>query len=75
MKDVNAGLLSSLERAKTASDAKCSEMAVLNSRVMSEVSQLHAAMASKEEQIAKLKVRLPLNPPLLSLQACFLTWR
>ena len=56
MKDVNAGLLSSLERAKTASDAKSSELAVLNAQLMSEVSQLHAAVKTKGDQISILQV-------------------
>ncbi len=56
MKDVNAGLLSSLERSKTAADSKDGEMAVLNAQLISEVNQLHAAVASKDERISKLKV-------------------
>ena len=55
MKDVNAGLLSSLERLKTAADSN-GEMAVLNSQLISEVNQLRAAVASKDERISKLKV-------------------
>ena len=56
MKDVNAGLLSSLERSKTASDAKSSELAVLNAQLMTEVSQLHAAVKTKGDQISILQV-------------------
>ena len=56
MKDVNAGVLSSLERAKTASDSKSSELVVLNAQLMSEVSQLHAAVKTKGDQIAILQV-------------------
>ena len=57
MKDVNAGLLSSLERSKTTSDAQCSSVALLNAQLTSEVAQMRAAIASKEEHISKLKVR------------------
>jgi hypothetical protein len=56
MKDVNAGLLSSLERAKTASDSKSSELAVLNAQLMSEVAQLHATVKTKGDQISVLQV-------------------
>jgi hypothetical protein len=58
MKDVNAGLLSSVERTKAATDSKGNELAVLNAQLMSEVNQLHADVASKEEHISKLKVQL-----------------
>jgi hypothetical protein len=57
MKDVNAGLLSSIERSKAAADSKSSELAVLNAQLMSEVNQLHTDVASKEERISKLKVQ------------------
>ncbi len=53
--DFNAGLLSSLERLKTAADSN-GEMAVLNAQLISEVNQLRAAVASKDERISKLKV-------------------
>jgi hypothetical protein len=57
MKDANAGLLSSIERSKAASDSKSSELAVLNAQLMSEVNQLHADISSKEDRISNLKVR------------------
>jgi hypothetical protein len=55
IKDFDAGLLSSLERLKTAADSN-GEMTVLNAQLISEVNQLRAAVASKNERISKLKV-------------------
>ena len=56
MKDVNAGLLSSLEHAHAAADAKSRDLVLLNSQLMAEVAQLHAAAAAKDDKIARLKV-------------------
>jgi hypothetical protein len=55
-KDVSAGAVASFERAKGAADAKSSAAASVIAQLMSEAEQLRTAIASKENDVALLKV-------------------